>query len=614
MSNSDAIDCDTLPGPTQQHKLAAWLEQRYAPWYIVLLATVLLLPCLSARLVMDDHVLAVKAAAHTLLPELPSEPLSLFTFTTGDPQRNGALMDAGILLPWWTEPHHLNAFFRPLTALTHLLDFRLWPESAALMHLHSLLWFALLLAGLSHVYRTLEPEVPMLTGLALLLYAIDDAHGATVGWIANRNALVSACLALPALVAYHRVAKQGSRVSMWLGPVSFALGLAAGETAICVFGYVAAYALCLDERKWALRLRALLPYVLLLVAHRVLYQRLHLGSFGSSAYRDPLAEPLAFARMLGFNLPILLSAELFVPMADAAFWGDIKGFPALWCWAVATLAALVWLVRPLLTRDRQARFWALGMVLSAGPISASLPGERLLIVVGFGAAPLLARVLADAWHWLEQPLIAQRGAQRALVVALAVLHVGVAPFALPLRAYAFESLGKQLDRLDRGIPQGEDVTSQTVVVLNAPLDIMLSYQQISRAVRSVPRPAHLYWLSSGSSPTEVMRVAADALLVTQRDGFLLRPEETHYRASVHDLPVGTRIQRAGMQVEITASMPDGRPRSVLFRFAAPLETDRYVFRIYREGELVPWTPVFIGEHVDFPAYDFFQLMAAETLR
>ena len=103
------------------------------------------------------------------------------------------------------------------------------------------------------------------------------------------------------------------------------LGLCAGEMALCVVGYLAAYALCLDSRRLSTRVWSLVPYVSLFVAHRVLYRVLGLGSFGSSGYHDPLQEPGAFLASLAYNLPLLLSAELFAPIADLAFLGDVRG-------------------------------------------------------------------------------------------------------------------------------------------------------------------------------------------------------------------------------------------------------------------------------------------------
>ena len=195
----------------------ALLQRPRAHVGLALFALLLVSPSLVCGLVLDDHVLQLLARADTGIAGLHGDPFSLFRFTTGRPEDNQALMDQGALLPWWSDPHHLNAFFRPLSSLTHVLDFKLWPERAWLMHAHSLLWFFALLLALAHVYKRLHESpawpvpVPVPTSwalplpvLALALFALDDAHGMTVAWVANRNALISATLALPALAAHHR--------------------------------------------------------------------------------------------------------------------------------------------------------------------------------------------------------------------------------------------------------------------------------------------------------------------------------------------------------------------------------------------------------------------------
>ena len=151
--------------------------------------------------------------------------------------------------------------------------------------------------------RALEPKLPLVAAFALLLYAIDDAHGATLGWIANRNALVSATLALPALSAHARAVSTGK--ARWAAPLWVLLGLCAGETAFCIIGYLFAYALHLDKRPTRTRVLSLAPYVLLFVGHRALYHAFGLGSYGSSAYHEPLREPMLavdFERELEMNL------------------------------------------------------------------------------------------------------------------------------------------------------------------------------------------------------------------------------------------------------------------------------------------------------------------------
>jgi hypothetical protein len=124
----------------------------------------------------------------------------------------------------------------------------------------------------------------------------------------------------------------------------------------------------------------------------------------------------------------------------------------------------------------------------------------------------------------------------------------------------------------------------------------------------------VYWLTSSSSETRVTRLDAHSLRVEQARGFLLRPEETHYRADVSTLPASASVTLSELQARVVHVLPDGRPQRVDFTFNDPLESARYLFRIYRDGALLPWQMPAPGGSVQLPAQDFFQLVASEVLR
>jgi hypothetical protein len=606
-----------LPAESRLERLWSALARPRAPWLIIAVSALLLAPAIASGFALDDYVLAIKSRVASPIAGLPSNPLALFTFTTGDPARNQLLIDEGVLLPWWSDPRHLNAFFRPMTSLTHVFDFRLWPTAAAWMHVHSILWYALALFALSRVYRVYE-DAPRLAALSLLFFAWDDAHGATVGWIANRNALIAVAFALPALVTHHRAA-QGSRGAAWLGPLWFLLGLCAGETAISVAGYLLAYALCLDRRPLLQRAISLAPYVVLLIAHRGLYRALELGSFGSSTYHDPLREPFEFNATLGYNLPVLLSAELLLPLSDLAFWGAPELRLPLWVLSMLGLFALGVALAPLLRRDAKARFWAVGTCLAAIPVSASLPGERLLLAMGIGGSPLIARLLlhaADAWPAARAAVLAKRPepvrVSWPLMAALALIHGVVAPLSLPLRAAAFRPVAESVDRIDRSIPKDPSVRDKTVIVVNAPLTVMLSYIQVQRAALSDPRPAQLLWLASSSSELAVQQLGPSQLRLELAQGFLRRAEETFYRAG--GLAGVDRVSIRGARFDIVKRTEDGRPKVVDVTFEEPLDSSRYLLRAYVDGRLEPWQPPAAGQVERFEPHDFFRLLLEEELR
>ncbi len=155
-----------------------WLARSWVPWGILLLAGLLASPSLVADLALDDYIHLARLEPGSGVGGLDYAPLDLFTFVSGEAAQRQALLEEGFI-PWWSAPDLRVAFWRPLACLTHLLDHWLAPRSALLAHAHSLLWFLALLLALFRLYRRFH--VPWVAHLALLLYAVDDAHGQVLG-------------------------------------------------------------------------------------------------------------------------------------------------------------------------------------------------------------------------------------------------------------------------------------------------------------------------------------------------------------------------------------------------------------------------------------------------
>ena len=171
-----------------QAAIQRFLASPTAGWVAIAVALLLAAPSLTVGLAADDWLQLLVARGLHPFAGLPQSRLDLFSFAGHDPATIQPLVDAG-MFPWWTDPAVKLAFWRPLASFTHLVDWTLWPGAPWAMHLHSLAWFGLALAAAAALYRRLIGG--WTAGLATLLYALDDAHGPAVGWIANRNAMVA---------------------------------------------------------------------------------------------------------------------------------------------------------------------------------------------------------------------------------------------------------------------------------------------------------------------------------------------------------------------------------------------------------------------------------------
>lgn len=559
------------------------------------------MPSITTGLSADDWLQSMIANGRHPVAGLPASRWDLFSFVGHGPGNALAQMNVGVL-PWWTDPEVKLAFWRPLTALTHLADQALWPRSPLAMHLHSLVWFALALVAVAALYRRLfgafggATGAAWAAGLATLLYALDDAHAPAVGWVANRNAMVAVAAAVPVLLLHDRWRRQGQRAAAWLAPLVFAVALDAGEAALAIAAYLGAYALCLDDARWRARLASLAPYVGVVVAWRLVYHALGFGTAYSGVYVDPGAEPLAFLRALPSRAAFLLAAQLFTPWSDlAALWTFVSPhayrnalvFVTL---VVALFVALLW---PLGRRDRLARFFAVGALGAVVPICGTFPADRLLWFVGIGAMGLLAR-------WLELRPRARWAA--AVAALLVVVHVVVAAPLLAVRSRSMETVTRPLLRADASIPR-YGVHDGMLVMVNPPSDVFVAYIVILRASEGRPPPP-TRWLATGTTDVAVTRVDERTLRVRPDGGFIPFVSERMLRRLDRPFARGQRIRLDGFDVDVTDVTADGRPAEILARFAWPLEDPRLHWEAWHGRGFHPWTPPPVGARVVLPAESF----------
>jgi hypothetical protein len=574
-----------------------WLATRRATRWIIGLGTLLTATSLGSGLAADDYLHAI-ALLRIPWPSPGRGPLDLFRFVSGDPATARALQDIGEY-PWTADTTMRFGFFRPLSAATHVLDYALWPRTPWMMHAQNVAWFALALLGAAAVYRRfLGPT--WIAGLALLLFAVDDTHGATVVWIANRNALVALALGLPVLVL-HDGWRRGIRpAGMWLGPLLLGAALLAGESALAIVAYLVAYELHVDRGTWRARAFALTPYGAVLAVWRAAYAWFGYGVRGSGTYFDPASSPLEFLAALPRRLPFLLLGELGAPRSDLGVaYEYLPGhvLPVMLVFALVVVAVLAAAFAWLWRRDPVARFFATGLLLASVPVCGAFAGDRLLLFVGVGAMGLVAQLVGSAAGRLE------RGAARFFLV----MHLVLAPPLLLLRS-AYVDYQWPVDKACATISKTPDIVDKTVVLVNPPNDLFYLYVPAVRAVHGEPRPARLRGLSNVIMGAEVERVDDRTLRIAPDGGFLQHEMERMLRDDRHPLLEGSVVTLPGMTVTITKTTPEHRPAEALFRFDVPLEDPSLVWMCWTKDGYASWTPPPVGTTVRLPAHDFPQFV------
>ena len=571
-------------------KWRTWLSHPRLPVIVALLAVLFTLPSLGNGLNLDDNIHRLILLGDNYLSPRSSSPLNLFCFSDGNVEENIRLMNIGVF-PWWTSERLKLVFFRPLSALTHWLDYQLWPDMPLLMHVQSLLWFGVLICLVAFFYRRIMGTT-WATGLAALLFAVDGAHGSLAGWLASRNVLLAGVFATLCLITHDRWRREKWRKGIVLAPACFALALLSAEAGISTGAYLLAHALFLESSSLKDRIVCLLPYILVLFLWYLVYSLLGCGAQDVPIYIDPLKDPLTYLMALFFRAPAyLLGQWLFPPVFCYLFWPSI-----IYKIALVFTMFLILIFAPLIRRDPIARFWTAGMLFSLLPICSAQPHDRNLLFVGLGTMGLLAQ-----WFfWISQAEWNLKSrlwcvTTRTLIVLFILIHAVLAPLRLPVSALMFALMDKGVEQVSASLPYNPEYKNRKFVLVNNPSSLFCVINVCwNKAVKGQFIP--LRSLTSGDSPLILRCIDLRTIEIRAEKGSLTDIDTIFVRNKRFSMHPGQRVELNDMSIEIL-EVNDGLPTAAKFLFSVHLNDSGLAWFRWQDNRYVPFTPPAVGETI-----------------
>jgi hypothetical protein len=587
----------------ERGRAARWLASPRLPTLSVVIACLLALPALRVGLAADDLWHRATLRHDTSWIPTRGGPLDLFRFADGTVEENLNLLERGFL-PWWTLPGLRMVFFRPLSSLTHAVDYALWPSSPVAMHAHSIAWYAVVVVLAGWLYRRwLGPISPLAAGIATLFYAIDPPHGLPIGWLANRNALVAAAFGFGGLLLHDlgASASRRARAMPFAAAASFGLALCAGESAAGALAFLFAHVCFLDPRPRRERIRSLVPTAAVVVVWFVVYRVGRYGATGSGVYTDPIRSTGAYLQGVFAHVPLLLGVELGGPTPEVyPFLGPSArlGLVAV-ALAVVAFAGFV-VVRLLRANDervrRVSRFFVVGSLLAILPSAATFPSGRLVLIAGLGLIGLVALACASPLESGGRPVRSVRWFAAWMWLA----HLVLAPVLFVANLHSTELLDGVIRRFAMGVPTDGSAKDKRLVVVNAPDTAFAYYALIVHLDAGRPAPERMLVMASCRRDLRVSRTGDRTFTVQESGGFYRLGSELLFRTLKPPFPVGTSVVLSDVTVTITHTTGDGVPDEASFVFTKDLETG-YVFREWKGKDMVPFALPAIGETVTFPA-------------
>ncbi|MBI5531869.1 MAG: hypothetical protein HY898_04085 [Deltaproteobacteria bacterium] len=535
------------------HVVPGWLVRLCTPsrmlWLAPLFAFLLTLPSVLSGYVQDDHVYR----QHTLdAPiQLKRPPWDYFNHL-GSQAEIALYRERGVnQVTWWTPNTARARFFRPVASLLHALEFRFFGSAPWVMHIHRALLYALI-AFLCVKLLTRFSTTPVACGIGCLLFAVDDVHAYSSGWISGANTLLTCVFGLFALLMHDRWRREQRTGHLALCLGAFLLSLLSSEGGLALMGYLVAYVLFLEAGSWKKRLATLAPAMVVAIGYGVFYVTQHLGVRGSFDYLSPTESLWQTALIvLSGTVTGTTSQVLSIPLL-----GMMLQLPGGALAAAAVLTAVALVLRRFLRSSKTVAFFGAGMVLSIVPFAVGMMGDRYLLWAGLGAAGLLGELFAV----YKTAARLERITAKALLATHTIVSV---LFFVPTLFWlaAIEGNIRKLEAM---------VTVEPTVMLNGHT-IADNCAAAIRCEKKGSWPEHFYHLYEGFDVLTVQRTGDRTIFATTPKGWFAssmlsrgtRPKELIFEP-------GQTFDMQLMTATITEVTQDGRPLRVSFAFKKDL--------------------------------------------
>ncbi len=545
-------------------------------WVCVLLGVLMVSPALGSGLLADDF--GQRAFILAKLDGEAEQPWwDMFVLVGATPEQLERMRYLGHV-PWWSSSQVHIAFWRPLTAATHYLDYLLWLETPWLMHLHQLVWHGLA-CGLAFLLYRRWASSAIAASAAALGFSLTHLHVSAAAWLAHRNAVLVLVFALLSLLAHDRWRRDRWRPGAVWGPLALLAALLAGEMGVAVLGFLIAHALTLDPAGVRRGLASLAPYVLVIILWRVVHDALGYSVVGSGVYVDPLTDPMLWLSGVPGRMFELVVYSFGPPgRIDAAAFGRIIGAVLV----ISTIAMVALRGKP--DVRRRLGFVACAVLLSLVPLTTTTPHDRVLVLATIGSCFAFGEVVAAALEPKLEPMWMRLG---ALIVV--VIHYLLSPTASVLVAANFHRL--RVSNAEYPIAASLDdaqLRRQSLVVLHTPNLLLASLLSPSREARGLNRPNFSWVLHAEPTPDLLIRrVDARTLELHDPNGWLRGPDSMLMRSPAEPFQVDDEVETLDFRVRILEVI-DGRPTRISVRFRASLDEPAFAVVTWTGEDFEPW--------------------------
>lgn len=573
-----------------------------------LLAILMCFPSMHNQFAFDD-IEQIATYQGVIQKPQNNSLLDIFYFA-GDPEYNRHAIDNG-MLPWWSDERLSISFWRPVSELTHLLDYALFidhPYSAFFAHIHSAIWYALLCAMVAALLLRMIPSRPVAL-LAILLFTIGSVHATAIGWLAARNALITSFFAVACFYAYVHWRESNSRFFVFVPLLLFALSLLSGEGGIATAAYLGMYELFTNKARFYKRFYPLLPFILLSVSWKLTYDYLGFGTAFSGHYVNPADDPWGFVESIFVRFPILLASQLFL-VPPEVYNAYLELRTLMFGIACAFTLLFVFAYYRVLVVSKEMLMWGAMLVVSLLPYCSALPGERVLLipsVAGYAfIAMLIYQNLYGERHAVNVRTPLRHYSQTFFLGWFVLLHIVLAPLIFYTKINLYSNIANyHLFNPMREMGTYQFNPDDHVFILNPPISNGMNFPAI-KSQFGLNIPDKIAVMGSGLTGQTLSYCGNRCLDIESDDGFIQGPDSMT-RSYSNPYKVGDTVRHKLFTAKIMGLNERDMPTKIRFMFKGNIYAPDYKFFAWREGQLVRAELPKRGEQIYLKDVDFLEL-------
>ncbi len=515
---------------------------------------------LRGPLVLDDF--AQRAMIErTLTPG--RGPFNLYDFVSGD---NRADLLARGAIPWWSDPHLVIRFLRPLPSALVWLDHRLFGYGAFAPHLISFLWWVGAVLAAYALYRIAAG--PRAALVAVVLFALSPTLAIPLVWLANRDTLLTLTFGALALTFYVRWRRDRRWRLGFAAAAAFGACALTGEYFLCLAGYIVAFELCHPKESYGRRLTGALPAAVPLLLYALTHVALGYGTTGCGFYRDPITDPGGYLRALPRVLSVLL-ASAWLGVDETSSWVGSHPFPTILILGGAVLVlGTTWNARRDAALHNSGGAWlASGSVLALLPLTATEPSRRILGVAALGVSGALG-VLLEKWaRGFKRPLRPWALVGVAAVAMIGYLHLIAAP--LETRRLSIQAVQEEIRSVAAfSMVRRPNSPVETTLILRAKYPPTVLWTPF---LLRGDAPNHWWVLSQTFEQTVAIRTSPSSIEVREEEGPLFPLGPTDFFRTI-PFKIGDVVEVPGLRATVQRVDEAGRPLAMRYEFNRNLDS------------------------------------------